>query len=53
MYYTIEEVADMLRVSTPTVRKLIKEKRLKAVRIGLQIRIKKEDLDRYLESQSM
>jgi excisionase family DNA binding protein len=52
MYYTIEEVAELLRVSTPTVRKLIKEKRLKAVRVGVQLRIKKEDLDRFLEQQS-
>jgi excisionase family DNA binding protein len=52
MYYTIEEVADILRVSPQTVRKLIKEKQLKAVRIGVQLRIKKEELDRFLESQS-
>lgn len=52
MYYTIEEVATILRVSPQTVRKLIKEKQLKAVRVGVQLRIKKEELDRFLEQQS-
>jgi excisionase family DNA binding protein len=53
MYYTVEEVAKILRVSPPTVRKLIREGQLKAVRVGVQIRIRKEDLDRFLESQSL
>ena len=53
MYYTVEEVAKILRVSPPTVRKLIKEGQLKAVRVGVQIRIQKEELDRFLESQSL
>lgn len=45
---TVEEVADILRVSTATVRKLIKEGKLKSFRVGLQIRIKREDLNRYM-----
>jgi len=53
MLYTLEQVAEILQVSTRTVRTLIKEKKLKAVRVGAQIRIRKEDLDSYLESQSM
>ena len=47
---TIEEVADILRVSTVTVRKLIREGKLKSFRVGLQIRIKRVDLDRYISS---
>lgn len=52
MVYTLEEVADILRVSPQTVRKLIKEKRLKAIRVGVQLRVRKEDLDRFMEQQS-
>ena len=47
---TIEEVANILRVSTATVRKLIKEGKLKSFRVGLQIRVKRADLDRYMNS---
>ena len=53
MLYTVEQVAELLQVSTKTVRTLIKDKKLKAVRVGVQIRIRKEDLDSYLERQSM
>ena len=52
MVYTLEEVAELLKVSVQTVRKLIKEKRLRAVRIGVQLRVRKEDLDRFLESDA-
>lgn len=51
MVYTIEEVAEILRVSVGTVRKLINSKQLKSFRVGTQIRVKKEDLDRYMSSQ--
>jgi len=52
MLYTLEEVADILRVSVSTVRKLIREKQLKTVRVGIQLRVTKEELDRFVESQS-
>jgi excisionase family DNA binding protein len=48
MVYTVEEVAGILKVSVQTVRKLIKEGKLKAFRVGLQLRVRKEDLDRYM-----
>jgi excisionase family DNA binding protein len=53
MLYTIEQVAEILQVSIPTVRKLIKDRKLKAIRVGVQIRIRKEDLDSFLDSQSL
>lgn len=53
MLYTIEQVAEILQVSIPTVRKLIKDRKLKAIRVGAQIRIRKEDLDSFLDSQSL
>lgn len=50
--YTIEEVADILRVSVSTVRNLIKRKELTAIRVGFQLRVKKEELDSYMQRQS-
>jgi excisionase family DNA binding protein len=46
--YTIEEVADILKVSQQTVRKLIREKKLRTVRVGVQIRIRQSEIDRFL-----
>jgi excisionase family DNA binding protein len=50
---TVEEVADELRVSTQTVHKLIREKKLKAFRVGVQVRVKRSDLDRYIQQSSL
>ncbi len=52
MVYTLEEVADILKVSVSTVRNLINRGELKAIRVGFQLRIKKEELDRYLNQSS-
>lgn len=46
---TVEEVAKELRVSAQTVRKIIEDGELKAFRVRGQWRIKREDLDRYIE----
>ncbi len=49
----IEEVAERLRVSESTIRALVREKRLRAYRIGGKrgrLRFKEEDIDRYVES---
>ncbi len=48
---TIEDVAEILRVSTSTVRKLIDAGDLKAFKVGGQWRIRRSDLDRYIEKQ--
>jgi excisionase family DNA binding protein len=50
MVYTLEEVAEILKVSVQTIRKIIAEKKLRAFRGG-QWRVRKEDLDKYIESQ--
>lgn len=44
-----DEVAEILGVSTQTVRNLIKEKNIPAVKVGKQYRISKEDLKQYIE----
>lgn len=48
---TVAEVADMLRVSTMTVYRLIRTGELPAVRVGRSYRVKRADLDEYLEAQ--
>lgn len=47
-YFTINEIADILRVSPPTVRKLIAEGKIVAVRVGGQSRISVEDFNEFL-----
>jgi excisionase family DNA binding protein len=47
-FYTVEEVATMLRVSKETIRRLIAEGRLEGVRVGHQVRISKDALDKFL-----
>lgn len=48
MVYTIEEVAQILKVSVSTVRNLIDRGELKAFKVGNQWRVKKEDLQAYM-----
>ncbi|WP_203596071.1 helix-turn-helix domain-containing protein [Actinomadura bangladeshensis] len=43
--YSVEEVADLLGLHVRTVRRYIREGRLKAVRIGKQYRIGRDDLE--------
>lgn len=48
---TVTEVAEILRVSTKTVYKLIKEKSLPAVKVGRENRIAKSQLIDYLRQR--
>lgn len=50
-YYTIEEVAKMLKVAYLTVYRWIQAGRLNAVKAGKQYRIKKEDLESFLKGK--
>lgn len=49
---TIEQVASFLQVSTKTIRRLIKGDKLKASKVGRVWRIKREDIDIYLDINS-
>ena len=49
-YYTIEEVAKMLKVAYLTVYRWIQDGKLVAYKAGKQYRIKKEDLDKFIIS---
>ena len=48
-YYSIEEVAKILKVAYLTVYRWIQAKKLIAYKAGKQYRIKKEDLDTFLK----
>jgi excisionase family DNA binding protein len=48
---TPAEVADMLRVSTMTVYRLIKSGELRALQIGKSYRLREDDVDAYLASR--
>ena len=47
-YYTIEEVAKMLKVVYLTVYRWIQSGKLTAYKAGKQYRIKREDLDGFI-----
>lgn len=48
---TVAEVADMLRVSTMTVYRLIRTGEIPAVRVGRNYRVRRADLEQYLAEQ--
>ena len=50
-FMTVAEVAELLRVSSMTVYRLIKAGDLAAVRIGKSFRVREDDVDRYLASR--
>lgn len=50
---TVAEVADILRVSNMTIYRLIRSGTLPALRIGKNYRVRRSDLDAYLQSESV
>ncbi len=48
-FLTVQEVADLMRVSSMTVYRLIKVGDLPAVRVGRSFRVSDADVDVYLE----
>jgi excisionase family DNA binding protein len=47
-FLTVQEVADLMRVSSMTVYRLIKSGELPAVRVGRSFRVAESDVDTYL-----
>lgn len=47
---TLEQVAEYLQVSYQTVYKMVRNKEIRAVKIGRSYRIRKEDVDAYFEN---
>ncbi len=50
---TTEQVADLLQVHPFTVLKYIKDKKLKALKLGRVWRIRESDVEKFLEERSM
>lgn len=50
-FYTIPEVADLLKVSAATVRSWIKHEELRAVRLEREFRIAKVDLQAFVDAR--
>ena len=50
-FLTVQEVADLMRVSSMTVYRLIKAGDLPAVRVGRSFRVRDTDVDTYLSSR--
>lgn len=48
-YYSLDEVAKMLKVTYLTVYRWVRAKKLVALKAGKQYRIKKEDIDSFLK----
>lgn len=46
--YSVEQVANLLGLHVKTVRNYVRDGRLKAVRIGKQYRIAREDLEAFM-----
>ena len=51
-YYTIEEVAKMLKVSYLTVYRWIRANKLESVKAGKQHRIDQTSLDKFLKTKT-
>jgi excisionase family DNA binding protein len=50
-YYTTEEVADLLKVNKESVRRWVRDNKLKAVKLsGKFIRISQDDLDGFVKA---
>ena len=48
-YYTIEEVAEMLKVNPESVRRWVRSKQLPAIKLGGKyIRVEAGDLDKFI-----
>jgi len=47
LLYTAEEVAKILKIDKQTVLRFIREKKIKAIKIGREYRIKESELEQY------
>ena len=48
-YYTIKEVAEMLKVAYLTVYRWVKDGKIEAYKLGKEYRIKKTDIEKFVE----
>jgi len=50
--YTVEQTADLLSVSTKTIRRLIKSGDIPHVRIGRAVRLKTQEIEDWVEKNT-
>lgn len=50
--YTVDETAEILQVTANTVRRNIRQKRIRASKIGKSYRIKESDLQAFLDNKT-
>ena len=53
MFYTVQEVSDMLRLSVITLYKYIKEGQLSAIEFGGHYRISKSELESFIDNHKV
>ncbi len=49
-FYTVEEIAKTLQVTKVTIYRYIRAKKIKAYKIGKELRINRDDFTAFLES---
>lgn len=49
--YTVDEVAEMLRLDSSTIRRFLRKKELRGLKFGLAWRIEEKDLNEFIESR--
>jgi excisionase family DNA binding protein len=50
-FYTVQEAAELYRVSSATIRRLIDAGKMHAIRVGRSVRIDRRALERMLSSK--
>jgi excisionase family DNA binding protein len=50
-WLTLQDIADELKLHIETVREWVRTKRLAAYRVGRDYRVKRADLDKFLEER--
>jgi len=50
-WLTLQQIADELQLHIETVREWVRTKRLNAYRVGRDYRVKRADLDKFLEER--
>lgn len=50
-YLTKEEASELLRISRPTLDRMIKRKEIPYIKLGRRVLFRKKDIDEFLESK--
>lgn len=52
-WLSVEEVAQILKMDEETVRRWIRNRQLKAYRFGRDLRIRRDDFDRFVKERAL